>query len=404
MLIATKPGALFRTSATGQNLTDLDVPIHVCTQGERGLLGVAVDPSFTGSTGHIVLYYTHDRGNGTCVNRVSRFTLDDENSSIENEQIVIDNIPSPSTNHNGGDLQIDAAGLLYISVGDGGSDLRSGASQDDNGNARRLDLLNGKILRIRTDGTIPPGNPYQGPESTRCNADGQVLSESTVVKAQKKSYATRSGKGKHHKHKNTNKKKHQQKKRRRNRNVSIPAAAPPAGNPGQIQPTVCQEIFATGLRNPFRIAFDPDDASGAQRFYINDVGGGAWEEIDVGAPGADYGWNIREGPCPTGTTTNCALDNRFVEPLFAYGRGEGCRTITGGAFVPDDNNWPAQFDNTYLFADLACATLFALDQNLSLTKFAIGTGAIHLAFGPDGALYYTTFEDGGQVRKIVYTP
>ena len=51
------------------------------------------------------------------------------------------------------------------------------------------------------------------------------------------------------------------------------------------------------------MAFDPNAAG--TRFFINDVGQGAWEEIDLGQAGADYGWNVREGHCANGSTTNC---------------------------------------------------------------------------------------------------
>ena len=55
----------------------------------------------------------------------------------------------------------------------------------------------------------------------------------------------------------------------------------------------------------------------------------------------------------------------------------------------------------YLFADLACTTLFALDTATgAVSRFATGAGAVHLRFGGDGALYYTTYENGGQVRRI----
>jgi glucose/arabinose dehydrogenase len=207
-----------------------------------------------------------------------------------------------------------------------------------------------------------------------------------------------------------NKSKHRKKKQRRKQNQqqqpppsqqpSPPALTPPVG-----EGSICQEIFATGLRNPYRIAFDPDGTAGNQRLYINDVGGGAWEEIDQASAGADYGWNIREGPCPIGTQGSCASDNRFTEPIFAYSHSTGCRTITGGAFVPNTSGWPAEYLDTYLYADFICNQVFALRTETpgqTPEVFGTDTGATHLAFGPDSALYYTTFDGGGQVRKIVY--
>src|SRR5215208_5041391 len=91
---------------------------------------------------------------------------------------------------------------------------------------------------------------------------------------------------------------------------------PPSGGTGPSGSSlICQEIYATGLRNPFRIAFDPNVGT-EPRFFINDVGGGAWEEVDNGLAGADYGWNVREGPCLTGSQTNCPPDNQFTAPIF----------------------------------------------------------------------------------------
>jgi hypothetical protein len=72
----------------------------------------------------------------------------------------------------------------------------------------------------------------------------------------------------------------------------------------------CQETFAWGLRNPFRIAFDPNSAG--TRFMINDVGQDTAEEIELGQARADYGWNAREGLCATGSTTEPASSASYT--------------------------------------------------------------------------------------------
>lgn len=385
ILVATKSGNLFRADADGENLTELTLPIDVCDDGERGLLGLAVDPEFAQS-GHVFLYYTDRKSGGGCANRVSRFTVG-AGDVLGNERILIDNIASPASNHNGGDLQFDRFGLLYISVGDGGVELGNPTQgQDDNSNARRTDILNGKILRLEQNGSIPAGNPFTGAGTRRCSGATTLERAGQGVAAEK--------------HSRKHKKKQRKRKRQRNRRG----------------PT-CQEIFATGLRNPFRIAFDADDASGAQTFYINDVGGGGFEEINEGQAGADYGWNLREGPCRI-NSGDCAPDNRFVDPIFAYRHGDddppfdncagtaGRRSITGGAFVPAGALWPVPFADAYVFADFVCDRLFGLSgtgAGLSLEELGRGSGAVHLAFGPDNALYYTTFDGGGQVNRIVYS-
>lgn len=385
ILVASKTGEIVRAATPGQTPIPLEPPLDVCADGERGLLGLAVDPEFAQSS-HLFVYYTHRKPGGECANRVSRLTLG-SGDILGNERILIDNIPSPASNHNGGDLQFDRSGLLYISVGDGGQELGNpDDSQDDNSNARRRDILNGKILRIQQNGGIPAGNPFTGGGTRRCSGAPLIESAARAVGAEK--------------HNRKHRKKQRKRKQRRNR-------------PGP----VCQEIFATGLRNPFRIAFDPDDAAGAHRFYINDVGGGGFEEINEGAAGADYGWNLREGPCRI-NSGDCAPDSRFVDPIFAYRHGDndppfdacagsaGRRSITGGAFVPESAGWPEPFADAYVFADFVCDRLFGLNgsgASASVDELGRGAGAIHLAFGPDNALYYTTFDDDVEVHRIVYS-
>ena len=101
--------------------------------------------------------------------------------------------------------------------------------------------------------------------------------------------------------------------RRRRSTAADRRARSPADPPG----ARCREIFATGLRNPFRMAFDPN-APGT-RFFINDVGEQTWEEINRGRLDADYGWNLREGRCPVGSVRGCGPAPRgLTDPIFTY--------------------------------------------------------------------------------------
>jgi glucose/arabinose dehydrogenase len=354
-LLITTQGGTLRVVQNGALLATpaVNLSSKICANSERGLLGVAVDPAFT-TNGYVFLYYSFNKasdcGTGT-VNRVSRFVM--TANTLGSEIVLIDNIASPAGNHNAGDLNFGKDGLLYVSVGDGGCDypgtLTPSGCAGANDASRDRNVLMGKILRIDRDGNVPPGNPFTGAGTARCNAG--------------------------------------------------PAAA------GQ----VCQETFAWGLRNPFRFAFDPNPA--ATTFHINDVGQGAWEEIDLGLAGADYGWNVREGHCANGSTTNCGPPPAgMTNPIFDYGRADGCRSITGGAFVPN-GAWPAEYDGKYLFADFVCGKIFRLEPNgsggFTRVDFATGLGgssAVHLRFGPSPggqALYYTTYANGGEVRRIV---
>ncbi len=376
MLITQQSGQL-RVVQNGSLLPTpaLSLDNRVCSDFERGLLGVEVDPNF--ATNHyIYLYYTFNKFNDTptnCthktgsapadtpVNRVSRFVLGDNNSvDSASEQVLVDGMPSPNGNHNAGDLLFGKDGKLYITIGDGGRDYATGddysGSAGANDAARDKHVLTGKVLRINPDGSVPSDNPFLGAGTTACADDG-------------------------------------------------------FGNPGNH----CQETWAWGLRNPFRITLDPN--SPTTRIFINDVGQNIREEIDAGVAGSDYGWNCREGTLTNNTQGPCSpTPPNMVDPIFEYEHGSGsgapfinCNSITGGAFVPN-GVWPSQYNGVYLFSDYVCGKMFVLEQSgptWSATEFATGLGgAVSLDFGPFGAtqaLYYTTYSNGGQIRRIRYT-
>ena len=267
LLIASQTGtlrvyqndALLPTAALNLGAGGLNV---ICPNHERGLLGVAVDPDFAANH-FIYLYYTFNKfpnpdpaqncpdvqptNPSNPVNRVSRFVLSQANTvDPASETILVDNIPSTNGNHNSGDLRFGNDGYLYISIGDGGCDYaRTHGCAGGNYATRDQFILLGKILRITRDGAIPPDNPWLGADSARCYDPAPGGNK-----------AGRNDDGKK-----------------------------------------CQETFAWGFRNPFRLAFDPNAAG--TRFFVNDVGQGTWEEIDEAQSGADYGWNGREGwLCP----------------------------------------------------------------------------------------------------------
>ena len=100
----------------------------------------------------------------------------------------------------------------------------------------------------------------------------------------------------------------------------IPSDNPFVGRPG------ADEVWAYGLRNPYRDAFDR--ATG--ELWIADVGQGRWEEVSRGAPGANYGWRLYEGPVPYNPADPPAPTAGLAFPIFAYGRDAGDRAITGG--------------------------------------------------------------------------
>jgi glucose/arabinose dehydrogenase len=322
--------------------------LSVCLGSERGLLGFATDRDFTGS-GSVFVYYTRSAPTapGGCVNRVSRFAMNGDVIDPASEVVLLDNISSVNGNHNGGDLEVAADGFLYVSVGDAGSDPRGDSGAAGNNNAAQDgSILNGKILRITTAGLPAPGNPFSGAGTAACATRGATSSTPT---------------------------------------------------------TLCQEIFALGLRNPYRFAFDTN--TGTSRFFINDVGQVTREEVDEGILGANYGWNTREGQCPLGQNPPCsATPAGLTAPLTDYDRTFG-QYITGGAFVPN-GIWPAQFDGGYLFADGGSGNIFLRNAAGSVDysqPFATGAAGISdMAFVPmlNGYSLVYTLNGSDQVRRI----
>lgn len=160
-------------------------------------------------------------------------------------------------------------------------------------------------------------------------------------------------------------------------------------------------IWALGLRNPFTFAFQP----GTGRLHINDVGQGTWEEINVGAAGANYGWPTTEGDF------NQASYPNFTRPFYAYSHGSGTfqgYAITGGAFYnpasPGAGAFPASYNGDYFFADYVNNWVNVVDLGSgAATRFiSDAVGTVDLKVGADGSLYYLS-RNPGVVARVTYT-
>ncbi|NML21758.1 DNRLRE domain-containing protein [Pseudoflavitalea sp. G-6-1-2] len=146
ILVCQKGGQL-RVIKNGSLLSTPAITLSVNTDGERGLIGVAVDPNFA-TNNYIYIYYTHTSGPH---NRVSRFTLG-SNDLATGETALLDMPTLNGIYHNGGGLAFGSDGKLFVAVGEN----QVGSNSQD------LDSYLGKILRINTDGTVPAGNPFTG--------------------------------------------------------------------------------------------------------------------------------------------------------------------------------------------------------------------------------------------------
>jgi glucose/arabinose dehydrogenase len=156
------------------------------------------------------------------------------------------------------------------------------------------------------------------------------------------------------------------------------------------------EIWALGLRNPFTMAVQP----GTGTLHINDVGGGLFEEVNVGVAGANYGWPNTEG------NFDPAAFPQFTQPLYAYAHGTGAlqgNSIAGGAFYnPSSALFGQQFVGDYFFGEFVRSRIFVRDANTgAVSTFADGTaggGVVDVDVLPDGRLLYLSLFTGSIVQ------
>jgi glucose/arabinose dehydrogenase len=238
---------------------------EMCINGERGLQSVVVHPNFSQNHYVYVFYAKFREGclEGQNVgpwNVVARFKMDPETLQLDTKEEVWNGAPTTKFMHNGGAMLFGNDGKLYVTTGDGG----------DSANSQPLNNVHGSVIRLNDDGTIPEDNPYtvqNGFNAYRCADSGGT----------------------------------------------VPGTAP--------ADAVCSEVFANGLRNPFRLAVNPF-VTDKVLFSISDVGGSHWEELNYGGSDfamTNYGYPMRESVCEHGFDDACAPPgNDQVELLEPY--------------------------------------------------------------------------------------
>ncbi|MEL7058588.1 MAG: PQQ-dependent sugar dehydrogenase [Acidobacteriota bacterium] len=244
----------------------LDIQSDVDDGGnEQGLLGLAFHPDYE-TNGEFFVNYTRDPGPGLDRTRIERYTVSgDPNVADESSATTILEIEQDFGNHNGGDIHFGPDGYLYIGMGDGGD-----GGDPEERSQDPMQLL-GKMLRIDVDSSTTTG--------TLCGLA---------------------------------------------RNYGIPADNPEVGDAMS-----CDEIWALGVRNPWRFSFDRVTGD----LFIGDVGQGAREEVSfqaAGSPGGEnYGWDCYEGNNEF-ELAGCVGAQNYVFPILEYDHGGGRCSITGG--------------------------------------------------------------------------
>jgi glucose/arabinose dehydrogenase len=190
--------------------------------------------------------------------------------------------------------------------------------------------------------------------------------------------------------------------------IDVDSAAPyaiPAANPFVNTSGARGEIWAYGLRNPWRFTFDRLTGD----LFIADVGQNAWEEVDFesagGGGGRNYGWRVMEGRHCHNPSSGCNTTSLSL-PILEYSHEVGC-SISGGFRYRGSGM--AAFAGTYFFADLCSGSIWGARPGISGTWSAtqlLDTSMTVTTFGEDqaGELYVVHYNDHGQLYRLVASP
>lgn len=330
----------------------------LATSSEQGLLGLAFHPNYA-ANGFFYVFYSVTSG-GSTFQRVSRFTVQAGNINAANtsSEVILFQQAHTASNHNGGDLHFGPDGYLYIALGDGGG------ANDSQGRSQKIDAgFFSAIARIDVD---------RKPDSLEPNSFSGIPLYAGVA-----AYA-------------------------------IPADNPYIGatnfNGSAVNPAnVRTELWAVGLRNPWRMSFDPETGE----LWCADVGQGAREEVNLMTKGGNYGWAYREGTLPGPRTAPRRFSS--IDPIYEYSHGSGTfqgRSVTGGLVYR--GSAISGLAGAYLFGDYVSGNIWALRRdNDTVTVERIGGQANVAAFGVDpstGDVLLADLAGGRLMRLTAETP
>ncbi len=306
----------------------LDIGSIIASGGERGLLCMAFHPDYA-SNGYFYVYYTNTSGNSA----LARYSVSGNPDLADaGSALIMKTVSQDFSNHNGGTLAFGPDGMLYWSLGDGGS------GGDPNNRAQDPQSLLGKMLRLDVDASAPyiPGdNPFVG--------DGSTLNE----------------------------------------------------------------IWALGLRNPWRFSFDWLTGD----MYIGDVGQNAREELNFepafSGGGYNWGWRCYEGN-NTYNLSGCGPIGNYEFPFLDYATGVGGTCTVVGGYVYRGCDIPG-LSGTYFYADYCAGWIRSLrydpgtgtvsDQLDRTSELGFSGNPVSFGQDADGELYIVSIT--GSVYKIV---
>ncbi len=330
---------------------------HPFFENEDGLMSIAFHPGFK-TNGLFYIYYNQKNPanqnlkpqNYPFRSVISEFrvsTNDPDAADMSSERIILE-VQQPFWNHKGGELCFGPDGYLYLGLGDGG------LGGDPFGSGQNTSTLLAKMLRIDVNSRMIVGNGDRSHEL----------------------------------------------------NYGIPRDNPFVNELQRNDSVIRKEIFAYGLRNPWRYSFDRETGD----LWVGDVGQDLWEEVDLVTKGGNYGWNVREGahhfkPGPEGA--------QYIDPVMEYPHRDNMRAqgmfpdhgagqcVIGG-YVYRGKKYPS-LDGVYIYSDYSPGIIYGfrydhdahkvtahgtlLQQPKSITSFAEDADGEIYVLTQDGQIY-----------------
>jgi glucose/arabinose dehydrogenase len=359
------------TTPTKQLFLDLNAVLSasgetLSTSGEQGLLGMVFHPNYA-QNGHFYITYDftiNENGATKAFDRIARFRVSQNNANQADPSTHTPMVTQldEADNHNGGDLHFGSDGYLYVSLGD------EGGANDQYDNARYINKdFFSAILRLDVD--LKPGSLTPNPHSQASTTYPSAVHAGTYA---------------------------------------IPPDNPFIGATSHNgftfnSNTVRTEFWACGLRNPWRFSFDPPTG----RMFIADVGQDAWEEIDLGQAGGDYGWSYYEGNHNGPRIATLPAGTSYVFPIYEYSHGTGNfqgNSVTGGVLYRGSKF--SELFEAYIFCDFIDGHMWALRQNNGVWSASLlATETNIVSFGTDPRNGDALFANigSGKIERLVRT-